>query len=76
MAKWLRIVENNVAEIIDYDPVEKGVNETFLSQFMEVDDSTEVEVNMTYDPETSTFNSPPEPEPAPDPIPAPEETPE
>jgi hypothetical protein len=61
MTKWLRIFENNVAEIVDYDPAERGVNEAFLSQFMEVSNSTEVEVGWSYDSGSSTFTAPPEP---------------
>lgn len=74
MTKWVRIVNNNVSEIVDYDPVERGVNEVFLPQFMEVDDSTEVEVGWGYDPESSTFTTPFTTPPVPEPIPE-EETP-
>jgi len=66
MAKWVRIVRNSAAEIVDYNPVERGVNEAFLPQFVEVSDSTEVEVGWDYDSGSSIFTAPPEPEPAPE----------
>ena len=61
MANWARVVDNMVQEVIDYDPVERGVNAAFLASFHSC--GADVEFGWTYDPSTQTFSAPPEPEP-------------
>jgi hypothetical protein len=65
MAKWSRVLNDVVQEVVDYDPVERGVNEAFLPTFHLCSD--DVEIGWLYDPETQTFSAPPEPEPIPEP---------
>jgi len=62
MSKWARVVNEMVAEVVDYNPFEV-VNEAFHYQFHECGD--EVEVGYTYDEDTLEWEAPapiPEPE--------------
>ena len=60
MAKWARVLDNTVGEVIDYDPYVQ-INPEYHSEYHPCDD--DVEVYWTYDPSNQTFSAPVTPEP-------------